>query len=584
VFWRRFLKFFLILVMTLTTFLPLGMGHAQVETETGSDHIEHKAIHTQKYMVAAANPIAASVGSDILRRGGNAIDAAIAVQFVLGLVEPNASGIGGGGFLVYYDAKSKQIHTYDGRETAPAAARPNRFLDQNGKPLKFYDAVVGGKSVGVPGTVRMLEIAHQAYGKLPWQQLLQPAIKLAQTGFPISPRLHLLVSQDKYLRIQEASRKYFYQSDSTPKPVGTIIVNLPYAEVLQQISDSGANAFYQGEIAKDIAAAVQSAIVPGDLSINDLATYQAKERSPVCGVYRVYKVCGMGPPSSGGITVLQMLGMLDNFQLAKLKPKSTEAVHLFSEAGRLAYADRGMYIADPDFVPVPVDELINPAYLNDRAKLINPNRAMTSAQPGTLPSNQLSLLGNDDALEFPSTSHVAIVDRFGNAVSMTNTIEDNFGSRLMVRGFLLNNQLTDFSFSPTTDDGKAIANRVESRKRPRSSVSPTLVFDRKGRIVLVVGSGGGSRIINYVAKALVAVLDWKLDAQQAVSLPNFGNRNDATELEKGTSFAELKPSLEALGHVVEVIEQTSGSQAIMATDWGLVGGADPRREGIAKGE
>lgn len=583
-FWRRFLKFFLIVVMTLTALLPLGMGHAQVENETGSDRIERKAVHTKKYMVAAANPIAASVGSDILKRGGNAIDAAIALQFVLGLVEPHASGIGGGGFLVYYDAKSKQIHTYDGRETAPAAAKPNRFLDKDGKPLKFYDAVVGGKSVGVPGTVRMLEMAHQRYGKLPWQQLLQPAIHLAQKGFPIAPHLHLLVSQDKYLSIQAASRKYFYQSDGTPKPVGTVLVNRPYAEVLRRISDSGAKAFYQGEIAKDIVATVQSAALPGNLTVEDLATYQAKERSPVCGIYRVYKVCGMGPPSSGGITVLQILGMLDNFQLAKLKPKSTEAVHLFSEAGRLAYADRGMYIADPDFIPVPVDELINPAYVNDRAKLIDPNQAMTTAQPGTLPSSQLSLLGKDDALEFPSTSHVAIVDHFGNAVSMTNTIEDNFGSRLMVRGFLLNNELTDFSFSPTTDDGKAIANRVEPQKRPRSSTSPTLVFDRKGKLVFVVGSGGGPRIINYVAKALVAALDWKLDAQEAVSLPNFGNRNGSTELEEGTNFTVLKPSLEALGHTVEVVNQNSGSQAIMVTDWGLVGGADPRREGTAKGE
>jgi gamma-glutamyltranspeptidase / glutathione hydrolase len=583
-FWRRFLKFFLILVMTLTAFLPLGIGHAQIENEVGSDRIEHKAVHTKKDMVVAANPIAASVGSDILRRGGNAIDAAIAVQLVLGLVEPHASGIGGGSFLVYYDAKIKQVHTFDGRETAPAAAKPNRFLDENGKPLDFYDAVVGGKSVGVPGVVRMLEITHQKYGKLPWQQLFQPAIQLAQKGFPISPRLHLLVSQDKYLRIQEASRKYFYQPDRTPKPIGTILINRPYAEVLRQISNSGANAFYQGEIAKDIVSAVQNAAVPGDLTIDDLATYQAKERSPVCGVYRVYKVCGMGPPSSGGITVLQILGILNNFHLDKLKPKSTEALHLFAEAGRLAHADRGLYIADADFVPVPVDELINPTYLDNRAKLINPNRAMTAVQPGTFPSTKLSHWGKGDALEFPSTSHIAIVDRFGNAVSMTTTIEDNFGSRLMVRGFLLNNQLTDFSFSPNTDDGKAITNRVEPKKRPRSSTSPTLVFDRKGKLIFVVGSGGGPRIINYVAKALVAALDWKLDAQKAVSLPNFGNRNGSTELEEGTSFVVLKPSLEALGHTVEVVKQNSGSQAIMAIDGGLVGGTDPRREGTAKGK
>ncbi|WP_019501044.1 gamma-glutamyltransferase [Pseudanabaena sp. PCC 6802] len=581
---RRFLHFFLIFVLVLTAILPLGMGQAQVETETGSDRIERKAVHTQKYMVVAANPIAASVGSDILKRGGNAIDAAIAVQLVLGLVEPNASGIGGGGFLVYYDAKSKQIHTFDGRETAPATAQPNRFLHKNGKPLEFYDAVVGGKSVGVPGILRMLEMAHQSHGKLPWRQLFQPAIQLSQKGFPISLRLNALLSEDKYLRKQQAARNYFYKLDGTPKPVGKILVNLPYAEVLSQISKSGAVAFYEGEIAKDIVAATQTATVPGDLTLSDLATYQAKERSPVCGAYRIYKICGMGPPSSGGIAVLQMLGILNNFRLDRLKPQSVEAVHLFAEAGRLVYADRGLYIADSDFVPVPVDELINPTYLNNRAKLIDPNRAMMVVQPGQIPATPLSVWGYGNALEFPSTSHMAIIDRFGNAISMTSSIEDNFGSRLMVRGFLLNNQLTDFSFSPTTNDGKAIANRVEPRKRPRSSMAPTLVFDRQGKLVFVVGSAGGSRIINYVAKALVAVLDWKLDSQQAVSLPNFGNRNSATELEEGTDFTMLKPGLESLGHTIDVAKQTSGSHAILVSDRGLIGGVDPRRGGAAKGK
>jgi gamma-glutamyltranspeptidase / glutathione hydrolase len=580
---RRFLQFSL-LSLILSVILPAEMASTQVETEKGSGRNERQAVVTQNYMAVAANPIAAEVGADILKRGGNAIDAAIAVQLVLGLVEPNASGIGGGGFLVYYDVKSKQIRTYDGRETAPAAAQPDRFLDESGKPLEFYDAVIGGKSVGVPGTMRMLEKAHKAHGKLPWRQLFQPAVALALKGFPLSPRLHTLLSKEQYLPQQEPARSYFYQPDGTPKPAGTILVNRPYAKALLRIAHSGADAFYQGAIAEDIVATVQQAATPGDLTVEDLATYQAIERSPVCGVYRVYKVCGMGPPSSGGLTVLQILGMLDNFDLATLQPASTEAVHLFAEAGKLAYADRGIYIADPDFVSVPGDELIDPDYLNSRAELINPNQAITEAQPGELPSTQSSLWGKDDALEFPSTSHMSIVDRTGNAVAMTTSLEDNFGSRLMVHGFLLNNQLTDFSFSPTAEDGTLIANRVEAKKRPRSSMSPTLVFDHNGKLTLVVGSAGGSRIINFVAKALVATLDWRLDAQQAVSMPNFGSRNGPTELEVGTTIAGLQTSLEALGHSVAVVEQISGSHAIQLTHWGLIGGADPRREGVAIGE
>jgi gamma-glutamyltranspeptidase/glutathione hydrolase len=535
-------------------------------------------------MVVAANPIAAQVGSDILKKGGNAIDAAIAVQLVLGLVEPNASGIGGGGFLVYYDAKNQQIRTYDGRETAPGAAKPNRFLDKDGKPLPFYDAVIGGKSVGVPGTIKMLEMAHKSHGKLLWRNLFQPAIKLSKTGFPIGPRLHLLLTKEEYLARQEPAKSYFYQPDGTAKPVGAILVNRPYGRVLRKISIFGADAFYKGEIAQDIVATVKKAKLPGDLTTKDLASYRAIERSPVCGVYRVYKVCSMGPPSSGGLTVLQILGMLEHFPLATLKPASTEALHLFAEAGRLAYADRGVYMADADFVPVPVNELIDPEYLKSRAGLIDRKRAMKEAQPGQIPVKNSFIWGKDDALEFPSTTHMAIVDRYGNAVSMTTSIEDNFGSRLMVRGFLLNNQLTDFSFSPTTPDGKPIANRVEPKKRPRSSMSPTIVFNRDGKLVLVAGSAGGSRIINYVAKVLVAVLDWKLDSQQAISLPNFGNRNGATELEAGTDIANLKPNLEALGHLVEIVEQASGSHTILVTEEGLIGGVDPRRDGAAKGE
>lgn len=577
---NKFCLYFSLLALVVGIPLSPTTGQERVAPAIAPDR---QAVSTQKFMAVAAHPLAAAAGKEILQRGGNAVDAAIAIQMVLGLVEPQYSGIGGGAFLTYYDAKRKQVRTYDGRETAPAAARPDRFLNADGKPLQFYDAVIGGKSVGVPGVVRMLEMVHKAHGKLPWRELFQPAIQLARQGFPISPLLHTLLSKEKFLLNIEPARSYFYQSDGTPKPIGTILVNRPYAEVLSRIARSGADAFYRGEIARDIANTVQKAAVPGDLTTDDLATYQAKERSPVCGVYRVYKVCSMGPPSSGGLTVLQMLGILENFQLSSLKPESTQAAHFFAEAGRLAYADRGLYMADADFVPVPVKELIDPEYLNSRAQLINPQRAMTEAEPGELRPKRL-VWGRDRSIEFPSTSHTTIVDRDGNSVSMTTSIEDTFGSRLMVRGFLLNNQLTDFSFSPTTPDGKAIANRVEPRKRPRSSMAPTMVFDRQGKLVMALGSAGGARIINYVAQALIAVLDWKLDSQQAVSLPHYGNRDGATELEANTSLVNLQQSLEAIGHTVEVVNQISGSHAIVRTEQGLVGGADPRREGVATGE
>ncbi|AFZ20268.1 gamma-glutamyltransferase [Allocoleopsis franciscana] len=561
----------------------VGLTQNSPQPEPGSDRIEREAVRTQTYMAVSANPIASAVGRDILRRGGNAIDAAIAVKLVLGLVEPQSSGLGGGAFLVYYDRQTKQVHTYDGRETAPAAAKPDRFLGSDGKPLQFYEAVVGGKSVGVPGTVRMLELAHQKHGKLPWAQLFKPAIRLAEQGFPLSPRLHTLLSKEPFLPRFEPARSYFYQPDGQPKPVGTQLINQPYAEVLGQIAKRGADAFYKGEIADDIVARVRNATVPGDLTTAELAGYQAKERKPVCGVYRVYQICSMGSPSSGGLTVLQILGILERFNLARVKPNSVEAIHLFSEAGRLAYADRGLYMADADFVPVPTEELIDPEYLQRRAQLINPKRAMSEAKPGQLSSQKVHNWGQDDSREYPSTSHLSIVDRFGNAVAMTSSIEDAFGSRLMVRGFLLNNELTDFAFSPTVD-GKPVANRVEPGKRPRSSMAPTMVLDRNGKLVMVVGSAGGSRIINYVAKALVGVLDWKLNSQQAISLANFGNRNGPTELEKGTPIEQLQPALEAMGHTVQIVEQTSGSHAIVLTNQGLIGGADPRREGVALGD
>ncbi|MEA5622072.1 gamma-glutamyltransferase [Nostoc sp. UHCC 0251] len=575
-----------LLPLTLSaTLLPGIIGKAQnpPPPEAGSGRVEREAVRTNKYVVVAANPLASAAGRDVLRRGGSAIDAAIAVQMVLTLVEPQSSGIGGGAFLVYYDAKTKKLLTYDGRETAPAAAKPDRFLDANGKPLQFYDAVVGGKSVGVPGVVRMLELAHKKYGKLPWSQLFQGAIQLSEQGFPLSPRLYTLLSKDLYLSRNEPAKSYFYQPDGTPKPIGTRLVNQPLAEVLRQIAKGGANAFYQGNIAQDIVAKVRQAAVPGDLTTTDLVQYQAKLREPVCGTYRIYKVCGMGPPSSGGLTVLQILGILQQFNLPALKPASLEAVHLFSEAGRLAYADRNLYIADTDFVPVPVKELINPNYLKLRAAKINPERSIGQAQAGNPLLQQASRWGKDQSKDLPSTTHVSIVDGAGNAISMTSSIEDAFGSRLMVRGFLLNNQLTDFSFLPTSE-GKPVANRIEAKKRPRSSMAPMMVFDRNGKLVMVIGSAGGAQIINYVAKAIVGHLDWGLDIQRSLSLPNFGSRNGPTELEADTDVANLKPALEAKGHTVSVIQLTSGSTGIVLTNQGLVSGADPRREGAPLGE
>ncbi len=541
-------------------------------------------VSAKRHMVAAANPLAADAGLAMLRGGGSAIDAAIAVQMVLALVEPQSSGLGGGAFIVHYDAGAKTTTTYDGRETAPEAAKPERFLGADGKPLPFRLAVAGGLSVGAPGVLRALELAHKAHGKLAWTGLFQPAIDLARQGFAVSPRLSAALAEEKALRDDPAARAYFYAPDGTAWPAGHVLKNPALAGTLDAIARGGADAFYRGPLAQRIAATVRGAAKnPGDLTAADIAAYQAKERPAVCGPYRVWTVCGMGPPSSGGLTVLQILGAVQRFDLKAMKPMSAEAVHVIAEAMRLAYADRGLYMADGDFVKVPVKGLIDPAYLAERAKLIAPGKAMDKAVPGEPPGREARLWGRDASPELPSTSHIVVVDAAGNAVSMTTTIEDAFGARLMVDGFLLNNELTDFSFSPT-DNGKPVANRVEGRKRPRSSMSPTLVFDRDGKLVLALGSPGGSAIINYVAKALIGVLDWGLDIQAAIDLPNFGSRGGATELEKGTSAEALRPALEAIGHKVAVLPFVSGLQGIVLGPAGLSGGADPRREGVARGD
>ena len=503
-------------------------------------------------MVAAANPLAADAGAAVLMRGGSALDAAIAVQAVLGLVEPESSGIGGGAFLLYWSESEKKLRTYDGRETAPAAATPDRFL-KDGKPMAFMEAAVGGRSVGVPGVLRMLEIAHQRHGRLPWNELFDAAIRTADAGFTPTPKLKAALEAETRLREDPAARRTYYS--------GERIVNREYADTLRLIARAGADAFYTGDVAKDIALAVRTHAKPGDLTEEDLRAYRPIERAPVCGPYRKLRLCSMGPPSSGGIALLQILGLLERTRFARAPPQSAEALHYFAEAGKLAYADRARYLGDPGFVKVPVQQLLNPGYLQTRAKLIT-ERAMPLAPPGDTESG---------------TSHFSIVDARGDIVSMTTTIEAAFGSRIMVRGFLLNNQLTDFDFAPGG------ANAVAAGKRPRSSMAPTIVFQGQ-QPVLALGSPGGSMIINYVAKALVGVLDWRLDVQAAIDLPNFGSRNGPTLLELGSRYGALAPELQRRGHQVETLVLTSGLHGIERVPGGWRGGADPRRDGSVRGE
>lgn len=536
----------------------------------------------QRQMVAAANPLAAEAGLEILRAGGSAVDAAVAVQMVLTLVEPQSSGIGGGGFLLHFDEASGAVVAFNGRETAPAAATADMFLDGNGQPLEFDDAVVGGLSVGVPGTLRLLELAHGAYGRLPWADLFQPAIRLAEDGFAVSPRLHELLAEDDYLRGDPAAAAYFYDPSGAAWPVGHILKNPALAATLREIATRGADAFYRGPIARDIAAAVANdPRRAGRMTEADLAAYRAEAAAALCRSYRAWRICGAPPPTSGGIATLQMLGILERFDLAELAPMSTEAVHLLAQAGRLAFADRDRYVADDRFVAVPVAAMLEPAYLSDRAALIDPARDMGAAAPGELPAAAAALPAAQ--LDPPATSHISIVDSQGDAVSYTTTIEGGFGAHLMVRGFLLNNELTDFAFVPS-QGGVDVANRVEPGKRPRSSMSPTLAFDGDGRLVAVVGSPGGAQIIGYVAKTLVAMLDWGLDPQSAVDLPNAVNRNGPTEIEGGTALVDMTEALRAMGHEVRVRALISGLHAIQVTPHNLLGGADPRREGVALGD
>ncbi|MBI3140688.1 MAG: gamma-glutamyltransferase [Rhodocyclales bacterium] len=561
---------------------PAAWAQQPAQPEPGSGFAQRSSAAGKRFMAATAHPLATDAAIEMLGAGGSAADAAIAAQLVLNLVEPQSSGIGGGGFLLYHDAAQNRLRAYDGRETAPAAARTGRFLGADGKPLAFHDAAVGGRSVGVPGLLALIEMAYRHHGRLPWPRLFAPAMRLAVEGFPLSPRLHKLLAEDRFLRDDPKARALYYAENGSPKPAGTKIINREFAATLLLLARHGPRAFYEGPIGRDIVAAVRGhGRQAGDLAEGDLASYRALEREPVCAErLGRYRVCGMPPPSSGGIAVLQILALAEHGGVGAQAPLSPRGAHWFSEAGRLAFADRARYLADPLFVSVPVPALLDPDYLARRAELIAEERSMGRAQAGDLSK---ASMGEGEAAELPATTHLSIVDGSGNAAALTSSVEDAFGSRIMVRGFLLNNQLTDFAFRPE-QDGKPVANRVEPGKRPLSSMAPTVVFDRDGRVAAVVGSPGGSRIINYVARTLLALFAWNLAPAEALALPHVGSRNGPTELERGTAAEALKPLLEKRGHEVVVQDMTSGLHVIVHKDGEWIGAADPRREGAARGE
>ena len=575
----------------LAAALVSAFAHAQDATspvcvERDPPATVRSSVTARHFMVSAAHPLAADAGYRVLKQGGSAVDAAITVQLVLGLVEPQSSGIGGGAFMLVHDAARNKLIAYDGRETAPAAARPDQFLDTSGKPIELLSAVLGGKSVGVPGVIALLAETHRKHGRLPWARLFAPAIELAEKGFPVSHRLCAVIAREPAMP-QARAYQYFHDANGTPLATGTLRKNPEYAAALREIAARGVPAFYTGRIARDVVDTVATSPVnPGVMTMEDLARYRVVVREPVCAPYRGYRVCGVPLPTSGGLVVLQMLGMLEPYDLAAMGPLSMWSVHFFTEAGRLAYADRERYMADPAFAPPPAG-LVDRDYVAARSTLIRTDASMGRAAPGK-PRGVADGRGPDygmhPALELPSTSHFSIVDRYGNAVAMTTSIEYSFGSRLMTAsGFLLNNELTDFSFLPTRD-GKPVANRIEGGKRPRSSMSPTIVYDKSGRLFMITGSMFGPTIPNQVAKTLVAVIDWKLDPQAAVTLPNFGSRNGPTELERDTAAAALAPKLQALGHDTVLTGHNGGAHAIVRTRNGWSGGADPRREGDVRGD
>lgn len=567
-----------------------------ITPEVGSGYEEKPGWATESFAVAAANPLATDAGYQVLKAGGNAVDAAIAVQMVLTLVEPQSSGIGGGAFLMHYDGKS--VQAYDGRETAPTAATGELFME-NDEPLPFMEAVASGLSVGVPGTVRMLEQAHQEHGKLAWAELFVPAITLAEEGFAVSQRLHTSIANDEALANDPLAGQFYYNENGDPLAVGDTLQNPALADVLRRIAEQGSAAFYEGALAEDLVSRVQGHTVrPGSMTVEDVSAYQAVEREPMCTPWQQWEVCGFPPPSSGHITVMQILGMLDQQPLLEAPldngVSSSGWLHQFLEASRLAFADRGRYIGDPDFVDAPGGDwssMLAPDYLAARSGLIGDTSLGDNAEPGNPGELKVTWASQPDQPEY-GTSHISIIDGEGNAIAMTTSIEQAFGSRIMADGgtglpggYLLNNELTDFSFTPEIE-GEPVANRVEPGKRPRSSMSPTLVFDREsGELVASLGSPGGAAIIHYTARTLIAMRDWGMSAQEALNLPHAITTGGDVYLEEGRFPEATKHALENYGHTVSERELTSGLQAIRKLEDGtLFGGADPRREGVVMGD
>jgi len=540
-----------------------------------------------RHVIVATHKLATDAGLEMLRKGGSAVDAAVAAQAVMGLVEPQSSGLGGGTFLVLWNAKAKRVETYDGRETAPASATPDMFM-KDGKPMPYPEAVLGGRSVGIPGTIAVLALAHKEHGRLPWSTLFDPAIKLAEAGFPVGPRLAMLIERDQGIPLIAGTAAYFRPNGKAPQ-VGDIIKNPDYAATLRDIAAKGADGFYKGRIADAIVNAVTTAQHSAvKFTHEDLASYKAKKRPPVCGTYRTYKLCTMGPPSSG-LTMLQSLKMMERFNVAKLEPGAAPSIHLMTEALRVAYADRGAYIADPDFVRVPTQGLLGPKYLANRSRVLSLEKIVdrTAIKPGRPAGATLILqqLSNPDRAR-PGTAHISLIDAQGNALAMTTTVEGPFGSRLMAGGFILNNQLTDFTFEPTTD-GLRTANAAQAGKRPMSSMTPTIIFDKKGRVFAVLGSPGGARIIPYVTKAVMGLIDWNMSMAGAVALPNATGRGAPTEIEQGRTPEAVVEALRTLGHDVKVTDygiSVSGLNSIRVTKDGFDAAADPRREGTVGGD
>lgn len=567
----------------------LAQSDSELLPESATGRTAKDPVYAEDFMVSAANPYGAQAGYEVLKDGGSATDALIATQLVLNLVEPQSSGIGGGGFMIHWDARRDHLTTFDGRETSPADTPDDIFVPyaaRDGQPSRFSDAAQGGKSTGTPGLVQMFELAHEEYGRLRWSRLFRPAIELAESGFVVSPRLATLIERDRErLKRHPSTRAYFFKDDGSPIVAGDTLMNQAFADALKQIAEDGADAFRSGPIVDAIVTAVteDDTDFRGYLSQQDFLDYVPLERDAVCGSYRTYRICGMGPPSSGGLTVIQILGLLEHFDLAGLGANSPEAVHLFLEATRLAFADREVYIADPDFGPTPGVGLIDSTYLTARAQLIDPRQAFETVKPGNPPWRTPQALAPDLTPKPPGTTHISVVDARGNIAAATNTIMAVFGNRVMAAGFMLNNEQTNFSFVPARD-GLPVANRIEPGKRPLSAMAPTIVFNEDGTPVLVIGSPGGQAIIAYVALTIIGVLDWGLNVQEAIELPHAALFFGRLAVERGTVLEALAPELEAFGHSVRVADLNSGLHGIMITDDGLIGGADPRREGVALGD